>query len=192
MSEAFTSYSIANDEKFRAAIEKVRGVTDDLRIPLTLITKDFEKSEKGIFMLQSSGQYPDFGGFNPNKKVKYKGVEMTRREMAKKKKFDKVGFVYPLLRGKNKAIETSLTDSTDRNAVRQIIEKRTLIIGSTVPYIVYHQSDRPRHKIPQRKVLFIGPEAPKFATSEQTGRLQRWLGILDDFLVKQMRRKYGG
>ena len=48
---------------------------------------------------------------------------------------------------------------------------------------MFHQSDRPRSKIPLRKVLFIGPEAREFATSEQIGRLERWTSILAEFEI---------
>lgn len=189
MAEAFTSYKIENDEKFKAAITRARLVTDDLRIPLTLISKDFYKSEKAIFMLSGPGQYPDFGGLNPEEKVMVKGREVTRRVAAKFRKQQKHGFVYPLMRGTGR-IEKSLTEPTAPDSFNQIVNRRTLIIGSEVPYLKYHQSDEPRSKIPLRKLLFIGPES-KFANSDQQGRVGRWMNIMNDFVIKKMKQRYG-
>jgi len=187
MAEGFTSYKIGNDAKFKDAMNRVRLVTDDLRIPLTLISKDFYKSEKAIFLLGSAGQYPDFGGFNPGAKMMYKGQETTRREAYKARKQAKYGFVYPLLKASGR-LEGSVTNPMHQDAVNQIVNKRTLIIGTTVPYGVYHQSDRARAKIPLRKFLFIGPES-RFANSDQQGRVGRWMNILNSFVLQKLKSK---
>lgn len=178
----FTSYNLDNDGKFQAAIKRAKTVTDDLTIPLTLISKDFYRSEKAIFQLQSAGQYPDLGGFNPSQIRP--GQKLNNRELAKKKKQKKWGFIYPILRGSGR-LEASVTNAEDKNAVNQIVNKRTLIIGTTVDYAIYHQSDDPRKKLPQRKFLFIGPES-SFANSDQQGRVGRWLNILNSFILKKL------
>lgn len=169
MAEGFSSYTIENDKAFQAAIARAKAVTDDLRIPLTLISKDFYKSEKAIFMLKGPGQYPD---------------------LKEKTKADKIkgGFsVYPILKRTGR-LEGSVTNPTHADAVNQIINKRTLIIGTTVPYGVYHQSDRGRVKIPLRKFLFIGPEST-FANSDQQGRVGRWMNIMNEFVMKKLKGK---
>ncbi|MBF0300593.1 MAG: hypothetical protein HQK51_17905 [Oligoflexia bacterium] len=53
------SYNVDNDRKFRDAIDRAIRATDDLRLPLTLISKDFFKSQRAIWKLQSPGEYPD-------------------------------------------------------------------------------------------------------------------------------------
>ncbi len=169
---AFTSYSVDNDKKFRNYLAKVGAKVSDLTIPLTLISKDFYKSQKAIFMLKSAGQYPDL---SPN---------------YKKRKQKKWGFVYPILKASG-ALEASTTDPTDSQAINEIVNRNELIIGTRVPYGVYHQSDSPRSKLPLRKFLFIGPEAGRFAMSEQTGRLQRWIGILEGFMGEAMKGDNG-
>lgn len=187
MAESFSSYKIENDTKFRAALERAKGVTDDLRVPLTLITKDFYRSNKAIFMLKSAGQYPDLGGFSPDTPVSLRGRQVTRRVAAQFRKKQMWGFVYPILKGSGR-LEGSVTDPTHADAVNQIINKRTLIIGTTVPYGVYHQSDRQRSKIPLRKFLFIGPES-KFANSDQQGRVGRWMNILNAYVLQKLKQK---
>ncbi len=62
------------------------------------------------------------------------------------------------------------------------------MFGTTIRYGIYHQSDEARSKIPLRKFLFIGPEAPSFATSEQQGRLQRWLGYIEDHIAREAKK----
>lgn len=173
--EGFTSYKIGNDAKFKAGIARAQAVTEDLRIPLTLISKDFYKSEQAIFMLKSAGQYPDF---------KNKENGFSDYQIQKLKKWD---FDYPLLKASGK-LEASLTNPDAPGAVNQIINKRTLIIGTQQDYGIFHQSDRPRKKIPLRKFLFIGPES-SFANSDQQGRVGRWLNIMNDFVVKKLKQR---
>jgi phage gpG-like protein len=168
----FTSYEVDNDKKFQAAIVRAKMVTDDLTIPLTLIAKDFYKSESAIFMLQGPGQYPDF------KKGK------DGRSRYAERKLEKHGFIYPLLMATGR-LAGSVTNPEHKDAINQIVNKRTLIIGTKVPYGVYHQSDAPRPIMPLRKFLFIGPEST-FANSDQQGRVGRWLNILNSFILKKL------
>lgn len=161
-----TSYEIDNDKKFQSALIRAKAVTDDLSVPLGLISKDFYKSERAIFLLKGPGQYPDL------------------KESTKAQKL-RLGFsVYPILKRTGR-LEGSVTNPSHPDAVNQIINKRTLVIGSTVPYGVYHQSDAPRSKIPLRKFLFIGPES-RFANSDQQGRVGRWLNILNSYVLKKL------
>jgi len=51
VAEEFTSYSVDNDRSFRAALDRAISASTDLTLPLTLISKDFYKSEKAIFKL---------------------------------------------------------------------------------------------------------------------------------------------
>lgn len=185
---AFTSYDVDADKKFAAAIARARLVTDDLTIPLTQISKDFYKSEKAIFMLKSAGKYPDlstkpFRAFwknvHPYAHLYEGGYKQYKQE--------NFGFQYPILKRTGR-LEASLTNPADADAVNQIINKRTLIIGTEVEYGIYHQSDAPRTKIPLRKFLFIGPEST-FATSDQQGRVGRWLNIMNSHVLKKMGAK---
>lgn len=180
MAEQFSSYSIENDRIFQAALNKVRKQATDLTIPLTLISKDFYKSERAIFKLKGPGQYPDLST-KPFTAWWEKDDELNAFYPGGYKEYKeaKYGFIYPILK-RSGALERSVTDPRDANAINQIVNKNTLIIGTKVPYAIFHQSDKPRSKIPLRKFLFIGPES-RFASSEQKGRLQRWISILDSY-----------
>lgn len=170
---SFTSYEVDNDKAFEKAINRAREAVGDLTLPFNLISDDFYKSQAAIFNLKSPGQYPDFGGINPTPE---------RTEKAKKAKQRRAGFIYPLLVGREQRIKQSTTRPDHPEAINKIDKGRVLVIGTTVPYAVYHQSDDGRTVMPQRKFLFIGPEAPKFANSQQQGRLERWLRILQDYV----------
>lgn len=175
MAQAFTSYIVDNDRKFRDAIARAVAVTDDLRIPFTLILADFYKSEESIFNLSGPGQYPPFK-VNPK----------TGKSAYEERKTKAWGFSYPLL-VRTGRLADSVTDPQSPEAVT-MLEKLSLIFGTINPYAIYHQSDDPRTKIPLRKFLFIGPEAPQFATSETTGRPERWMNIMNDFVLKKLKQ----
>lgn len=169
---AFTSYVVDNDKKFQAAIRRAQAVSQDLKIPFSLILKDFYKSEQAIFALQSPGQYPDFknGGSN------------SRYAMGKAKA---VGFKYPLLMRSGALAASVLSDKAPGSVA--IIGPTSLLFGTNIKYGLFHQSDQPRKKIPLRKFLFIGPEAPQFAQGPLSGRAERWLNILNDFVLSKMK-----
>lgn len=172
------SYSIENDALFKASLDDAFSKIDNLKLPFKLISMDFYKSQQAIFMLQSPGQYPDFGGLKPTARS---------TEKAKQAKYKKVGFVYPLLVGKTKRLKDSTTSPNHSDSIN-IIGEKVLVIGTRTPYGVYHQSDSPRKKMPLRKFLFIGPEASRYATSEQMGRLERWVKIIKDYVDSKLKQ----
>ena len=179
MAESFTSYSVDNDNRFKAAIKKASEVSQDLRVPFGLILRDFYKSQQAIFKLKGPGKYPPFKG-------KQNSDGLTRYQVAKKKA---VGFDYPLL-VRTGALSASLLGPNNKGSISKI-SPLSLVFGTSIEYGIYHQSDEPRKKIPLRKFLFIGPEAPRFALSEQMGRSQRWLGIMQDHINKAILKSVG-
>lgn len=166
---AFTSYAIANDASFKAALNRAASVCDDLRVPFGMILADFYKSEQAIFGLQSEGKYPPISDKYGKWKEKH------------------VGFKYPLL-VRTGALAASLLSAGASGSIA-MISPQQLIVGTSIKYGIYHQSDAPRKKIPLRKFLFIGPEAPSFATSDQMGRLGRWNNILNDYVLKTLKKQ---
>lgn len=190
MAEAFTSYIVDNDRRFRDAIQRAADATGDLRLPFALILADFYKSEQAIFALKGPGQYPPFKNSvratSLSKKLtgirRGQGYDVTKSPY-QREKIKKVGFDYPLL-VRTGSLSASLLSASAKGAVA-IIGPTELTIGTTIQYGVYHQSDSPRKKIPLRKFLFIGPEASQFATSDQQGRPERWMNILNDHVLKQ-------
>lgn len=177
MAQAFTSYIVDNDRKFRSAIQRAADATGDLRIPFGLILADFYRSEQAIFALKGPGQYTDFV---ENGKVV---GPISKYAKAKEKK---VGFKYPFLVRSGRLAASVL--SRDASGAVATIEPLSMTWGTTVPYGVFHQSDAPRKKIPLRKFLFIGPEAPAFANSDQSGRPERWMNILNDYTLAKLKQ----
>lgn len=151
-----TSYKVDPQRVFRNALKEARSVTSDLTAPLELIAKDFYRTEPPTFQKGASGGYPDL---SPGYKA------------AKKRD---VGFVYPML-VRSGALRASMTTPSDPNAVKLILNKRSLFIGTRVKYASLVQAKRP--------FLFLGPEEPAVATDEQKGRLERWVNILMDHCV---------
>ena len=182
MAEPVTSYIVENDDDFRAAIERLRSVTKDFRIPFGLIAKEFYQGNKKIFTLKSAGKYPDYGGFAPNTPVKFRGINTTRKVKARFLKKREVGFIYPML-VKTGRLASSLTNAGDPETVR-FIGKQSLSLGTSVPYTKFHQSDKARTIIPQRKVVFIdgGPLETSQGAST-SGRRQAWLNILNQYIL---------
>lgn len=161
---------IENQERFKAGITRAKEVVSDLRVPLTLIAKDFYRSEQAIFKLQSKGLYTDLA------------------DSTKKQKMRLTGQVYPILKLSG-ALERSVTEPTDPNAINEIINKDTLVIGTRLkskrgfPYPRAHHTGT--SKMPQRGFLFIGPES-RYANDAQLGRPGRWLNILNEYVLKHL------
>jgi hypothetical protein len=195
---AFTSYVVDNDRRFRDAIARASEQCGDLRLPFSQILKDFYRSEAAIFILKSQGQYPPFknsGGhysYTKNGRV-WVGNKDGSMSPYQKYKIKHAGFDYPLLVGPDRkghsggSLSRSLLNQSDPMAIANV-GKTFLQIGTKVQYGIYHQSDDPRSKIPLRKFLFIGPEASRFATSDQMGRPGRWLDYMNDFVLAKMRQ----
>jgi hypothetical protein len=188
MAESFTSYSVDNDRKFRNALKKASEVSDDLRVPFGLILRDFYKSEQAIFKLSGPGKYPAFknsvGSYEQKgKKRSFKTTSKSAYQIAKIKA---VGFDYPLLVRSGK-LSASLLGPSNAGSVSKITNL-SLVFGTSVSYGIYHQSDDARKKMPLRKFLFIGPEAPTFANDDQMGRLERWKGYITDHIGKEIRK----
>lgn len=171
------SYIVENDSLFIQTLRDAAEVVSDLRIPFGLISRDFYKSERAIFGLKGPGQYPPFKGEKDKD-------GLTSYQKRKRKKF---GFDYPLLVATG-ALAASITQSNAKGSIN-LITPLSLTIGTSIPYGIYHQSDSPRSKVPLRKFVFIGPEAPRFATSDQVGRLDRWTKIIEDFVIKSYIKK---
>lgn len=199
MAEAFTSYTVDNDKSFRNALKLASEYSQDLRVPFGLILRDFYKSEQAIFKLKGPGLYPPFkrsvGGEGRVAYTTKSGKQRTKKgyvvstmspyQKWKVKHFPETGpSGYPLLVRTGK-LAASLLGPNNPGSI-SFVGKLSLIFGTSVAYGIYHQSDEPRTKIPLRKFLFIGPEAPRFATSEQMGRQERWLGYIYDHIANAL------
>lgn len=184
MAEPFTSYEVDNDRRFRNALKRAADTFQDLRVPFGLILSDFYKSQQSIFQLKGPGRYPPF---KVSKKIV--GGRVTTESAYQRRKLEKYGFDYPLLVASGK-LAASLLGPNNTGSIAKVTPL-SLTIGTSIEHGIYHQSDLPRRKIPLRKFLFIGPEAPQFATSQTQGRPERWLNIMNDFVLRKMRTEVG-
>lgn len=185
MAGLFTSYEVDNDKKFVNQIKRLSKVTDNLAPAFGEIARDFFKSNIAVFN-NKPGLYPDYISRTTGKT----GADTPYA----KRKLKLYGRVYPMLVASGK-LRDSLTEPTAPNTDTILsIGKKSLIMGTNAMnskgtrYPLFHQSDKPRKKIPLRKFLFIGPEAAKYVPKEK-GRLQRWLDILELWTEAELKRQ---
>jgi hypothetical protein len=173
ISTAF-DWQVQNIKDFQAALDRLGKQTSDFRIPFGLIGMDWYRSNRKLFTLSSAGLYQDLAPSqgqdgNPTTTSNYKAVKAARQG----------GNPYPILVGQTKKLSKSILSRTAEGAIFQI-GKRELIMGTDISYATYHQSNKPRSKIPQRKIIFIdGGPADRSKDSSIAGRRERWLSIID-------------
>lgn len=161
------NWEIENQKAFAEQLDRLGKVTNDFRIPFRIIASDFYRSQRQLFTLQSKGLYEDLSD-------KYKPQKQRV-----------VGFIYPILVGKTRDLANSTLSKDHRYSIFSLY-RQELTIGTSVPYGKYHQSDKPRTKLPQRKFIFItGGTGDKSKDSGIYGRRERWLFIIDTH-IKQL------
>ena len=199
---AFISYNVINDKQFDETVKRAIQEVSDLRAPFRLIANDFYVSQQVIFRLKSAGGYPDFKG----KKIGERRIEPLKFSTLKRKpistQFDGytpyqyykeklTGFDhgYPLLERSGRLKRSTTTSSSPDSIL--VIGKQTLEIGTDLPYADIHQEGGP--KIPQRKVMFIGPESrmnDEQGKASLGGRLGRWTAILDRHVLRVTQNRF--
>jgi hypothetical protein len=157
-----TRYEVDAQRVFKRAIDEAKKNVGDLTVPLRAIAEDFYASERGLFEQPGPGGYSD----------------LSKTYKIQKKR--DIGAVYPIL-VRSGLLKRSVTKQNDPNAFMRINERSVLLIGSTLPYAGAVAKKRP--------YLFIGPEASRFATSEQISRLDRWLAIMREHVLSVMGKR---
>jgi len=182
----FLSFNVEQDEAFKRALDRAKAEVSDLRPALKSIAADFYRSQKAIFNLRGPGQFEPFKKSTAVQAVGKNGkpgkVKTLKESPYQKRKIKEFGFDYPLLKAGG-TLEESVTSPSGRGAI-YILEKQDVTIGTDVPYAKYHQSDKPRKKIPLRKFLFIGAEG--WTDNKLSGRLPRWMNILNTYVLRSM------
>ncbi len=159
--------SIENYAEFQRSIDRAKQVTNDLRIPFTSIAKHWFQGNKSIFTLKGKGKYEDL---SPDYKV-----WKTR----------KLGSPYPILKLTGR-LEKSLTNPTAPEAVSEVVNKDTLLLGTRVPYAGHlHYGTK---NMPARPVVFIGPEEPYVSNMEHKKRPKIWIEIMNDFIAQKLKQ----
>ena len=173
LAEGSFAHAQVNLEKFNAFVADSLKIVGDLTIPFKLIQDDFYKSEQIIFNLSRPGGYKDLS-------AKYKPF--------KQKKF---GNIYPILFATGR-LAASLLSPSGGEAISEI-KPTSLRIGTRVPYGIYHQSDKPRTKIPLRKFIFIDGQGVGFpGSSIFQGRSERWKNIIGTHILEHLKLRSKG
>lgn len=172
--------SIKNEQEFQKQINTARKYVRDLTEPFKRIAKDFYRSEQAIFKLTSAGGFDDFKG--PKiQKGPFEGY--TPYQKFKEITYQRKGG-YPLLFATGRLAVSVTTPDSPESICR--VAPGYLVIGTSTPYAVYSNSDNPRKKMPQRKFLFIAPES-RFASNAQfSGRLNRWVKIIQTYVIRSL------
>lgn len=153
-------------KRFEAILQRLLKRSDDWRPLFHTIGKNFRQSRKSIFALDSAGGYKDLS-------PRYK-----------KLKADLWGFEYPILRASG-LMEKSIVEEDDPDNI-SIVERRSFAFGSKDPILKFHNSDKkPRKKMPLRKVIFFGPEAPSTMPKESQTFYDRTKQQMLKYLIKE-------
>ena len=156
------------DDQFQKLLAKAFQRTGDLTVPLTIISGEWFKGNKS-FVNQKS-LLPVWADF--------------KNERVKKQKMAEVGFLYPMLRRHGRLFD-SITDPNNPEAVNQIINKKILVVGSSVPYGIFHMTGTRIMK--KRPFIFFGPEQTKtrqIKNQPTNERIELWKLILSTWIVQ--------
>ncbi len=154
------------DRDIQAVIQKAREEINDLTIPFKLIAQSWFKTNRALLDLKSPGKYEDLS-------PKYK-IQKVR----------KWGFVYPILKASGRLLGSITTPGAE--SINLVINKRTLLLGSTVPYGIYHQLGT--KNMPARPWILVGTE--QTAPAELNRRKDAWILLINDY-VRQVIQKRG-
>ena len=185
--EPIISFITENDEEFKKFLSDASEHISDFRIPFGLIANHWYRGNKKLFTLKSEGLYPPLGGFNYTAKTRFRGANVTRRYKAETLKKEEVGFAYPLLKRRGD-LEKSLISKNSKGA-EYFVGRQSMVLGTSIEYAKYHQSDKPRKKIPQRKMVFIdGGPAERAKDAIISGRIEAWTNIVADYVAQVLSR----
>lgn len=182
-------FAFDKDSPLQKKLDAIYKATGDLTIPLKLMAREWFKANRSIFKLKSAGRYKDL-----STRPLYTFWEKEKRFRRlweggyKEYKQARWGFVYPILKRTGRLME-SITNAQSSESINQIeSDKRTLVLGTRVPYGIYHQSNEARSKIPYRPFLLVGVEqiAPQDIKQE---RVKGWIRMLDDYFQQVVDRK---
>ena len=159
--------TVDKNKEFERALKEASRKLDDLRIPLSIIAKEWFKSNKAIFALGGYGKYAKYS----------KGYEKW-----KMKQFGSIQVLKV-----SGALEKSLTNPTDKFSVNTITNKKTLTVGTKVlskggaPYAIYLQNGTKFMKA--RPPVLFGTE--QVAPTKLNVRVSNWGLILRTYVLQK-------
>lgn len=153
--------------QFNKSIKKIGKDVSDLTIPLLQIKKQWYQGNKSIFLLRGPGKYETL---DPKYQVR---------------KSSELGFVYPLLRGRDRNIEAAITNAEDKHAFSEITKKSIelgVVKSSDFPYALAIHYGLPEKNIKARPYVLLGVE--QVATKEQKEKTKVYIEILKDYVLQ--------
>lgn len=171
-----TQIRIANLSEFLASVREAQAVASDLTQPLSAIARDWMTTNKLIFALNGPGPFADLSGSRERRNKKTGRFQSTNGGY-KAAKLKRWGFVYPIGKASGR-FEASMTDPASPDALVEIINGQTLILGTRVlsdrgaNYPAFLQFGT-RRGMPPRPGFFDIPELS----------VARWQLILRTFIV---------
>jgi len=129
-------YEIVNEKSVNAQIDGALRFVKDLSPAFVTMKNDWFKNNRRVFSLKSKGEYKDL------------------TKATKAYKLRRWGVIYPILKGFGR-LEMSLTLENSGEDVVDI-QKTSLVLGTTVPYAIYHQAtpESSHKRIPFRPFIF--------------------------------------
>jgi len=129
---------IAGEVQFDRGIARFSDGVADYRPIWKVIADDFYETEKKQFKSEGAEGGPYAWQFLSEKYALWKEVHFPGTRI-----LERTG-----------DLERSLTKAGDPNGVL-IQERKTLTLGSKIPYAIYHQSIEPRKKLPRRPEIML-------------------------------------
>ena len=163
------------DKRFNDALRRAQNKVGDLTLPLNLITKSWFKGNRSIF---------DLGRKGPGKYI-----DLSPKYKARKKKI--LGSPYPILVGFTKSkrrsgkLARSMTNPTNPDSIANIINKKSLILGTKAKTQKGHLYPASLHYgtrfMPARPFVLLGSE--QVAPSPVNRRKELWIKIIKDYVL---------
>jgi len=180
MAEPIISFIPQNDKAFRRGLERLARTTSDFRTPFNLIGNHWYRGNRKLFTLQGKGLYQKLAPAKGDPKAG--GITTTSNYEDRKKA--KLGFAYPALVGRTRKLSNSILGRNNEGSVF-FVGKQELEMGTSISYAKFHQSDKDRKKIPQRKMIFIdGGPAERARDAVVSGRREAWLNIINEHVTQ--------
>jgi phage gpG-like protein len=195
MKSKFIDFRVDPKGSFKKALRQAGKISSDLRAPFKTITMSFYKSNKFLFKDNRKLNVFDDLSENPLYAFWLKDNDKAVIENQGSKFFEggykdlkqkKYGFVYPILKATG-ALERSITDPTDPNAISSVLNKTTLLLGTKLPYAGWLQNGT--KKMPARPFLVVGTEKGLWAQSTQMQRRKEaWMRTLEKYCADSIRK----
>ena len=168
----FIDFTVDPKGVFKKALLEAGRKVDNLKVPFQLITMEFYKANKALF--------PEPGRNGP-------AVFEDLSERYKRQKDKKFGFIYPILTATGR-LRDSLTKPDDRDTIATVINRKTLLLGTKVPYAPALQFGT--KNMPARPYLVVGTESGLWAKSTHIQRRKKaWIQILEKYCADSLRKR---